>query len=57
VLYDEAAQWGQMIRTPVQIEEFIRRSQERAQNIQLPIFRTQTPPPSPRPTGDEDAVG
>jgi hypothetical protein len=57
VLYDEAAQWGQMIRTPVQIEEFIRRSQERAQNIQLPIFRTQTPPPSPRPMGDEDAVG
>lgn len=59
VLYDEAAQWGQMIRTPVQIEEFIRRSQERAQSIQLPVFKAQTPPtpPSPRPMGEDDAVG
>jgi hypothetical protein len=56
VLYDEAAQWGQMIRTPVQIEEFIRRSQERAQSIQLPIFKTQTPP-SPRPAGGDEAAG
>ncbi|MFQ3535692.1 MAG: hypothetical protein SNJ58_07430 [Aggregatilineales bacterium] len=56
VLYDEAAQWGQMIRTPVQIEEFIRRSQERAQSVQLPIFKAPDIP-RPRLTGDDDAVG
>lgn len=56
VMYDEAAQWGQMIRTPVQIEEFIRRSQERAQSVQLPIFKAPDVTP-PRPLGDDDAVG
>ncbi|MCS6871535.1 MAG: hypothetical protein RML95_04420 [Anaerolineae bacterium] len=57
VMYDEAAQWGQMIRTPVQIDEFIRRSQERAQSVRLPVFKAQDVPPSPRPTGDDEAVG
>jgi hypothetical protein len=56
VMYDEAAQWGQMIRTPVQIEEFIRRSQERAQSVQLPIFKAPDAP-RPRPTGEDEAVG
>lgn len=56
VMYDEAAQWGQMIRTPVQIEEFIRRSQERAQSVQLPIFKAPDAP-RPRPAGDDEAVG
>ncbi|RMF52005.1 MAG: hypothetical protein D6749_06170 [Chloroflexota bacterium] len=55
VLYDESAQWGQMIRTPVQIEEFIRRSQERAQSVQLPTFKAPNQP-QPRPTGDEGAI-
>ncbi len=54
VMYDEAAQWGQMIRTPVQIEEFIKRSQERAEGVRLPVFKISEPQPSRSPMGTED---
>lgn len=38
VMYDEAAQWGQIVRTPQQIDEFIERARARAEAVQLPTF-------------------
>lgn len=33
VMHDESAQWGQAIRTPAQIEKFLKEAQERAERL------------------------
>lgn len=47
VMYDEAAQWGQIVRTPQQIDEFLERARARAESLQLPNFGTRGGTSSP----------
>lgn len=60
VMFDESGQWGQMIRTPKQIEDFLAAAQARVGGIQIPDVGGPTPSggtPSPTPTGNPPAGG
>ncbi len=60
VMFDESGQWGQMIRTPKQIEDFLSSAQARVGGLKIPDLGGPTPSggtPSPNPTGNPPAGG